>query len=124
MCCYCTSDRGSGAVAPITCLGSRYAGKGTRTIREKSHQKSAHPCCDLNLPSVTGAILPNGPYDVVTFALDHWLKAMKEDLSEFTTMDEDDENLLTFNDLSTREKLRVGVKTRLELMAPYVDVWP
>jgi ubiquinone biosynthesis protein COQ9 len=33
----------------------------------------AAACCDLNLPSVTGAILPNGPYDVVTFALDHWL---------------------------------------------------
>ena len=66
--------------------------------------------------------MPNGAYDVVTFALDHWLKAMKEDLSEYSTMDED--KVLTFKDLSTRDKLRVGVKTRLELMSPYIDVWP
>ena len=30
-------------------------------------------CRDLDLPSVTGAILPNGPYDVVTFAMEQWL---------------------------------------------------
>jgi ubiquinone biosynthesis protein COQ9 len=64
-------------------------------------QAIAAACCDLNLPSVTGGILPNGAYDVVTFALDHWLKAMKEDLSEFSTTEDD--KVLTFKDLSTRD---------------------
>jgi hypothetical protein len=38
---------------------------------------------------------------------------MKEDLSDYTTMDDDKELLLTFNDLTTHDKLRVGIKTRL-----------
>ena len=41
----------------------------------------AAACRDLELPSVTGAIITNGPYDVVTFAMDQWLTQMKEDLS-------------------------------------------
>jgi hypothetical protein len=69
------------------------------------------------LPSVTGGILQNGSYDVVNFALDHWLKSMKEDLQEPSVKQE-------FSEMETGEKLKFGIKTRLKLMTPYIDVWP
>ena len=75
-------------------------------------------CRDLELPSVTGSILKNGPYDVVIFAMDEWRKQMKEDILVY----EDDD--IKFQDLKTPQKIKLGVKTRLELMAPYIDKWP
>ena len=71
-------------------------------------------CRDLELPSVTGAILPNGPYDVVTFAMEQWLQQMTEEVKE----KED------FNELRIPQKINFAVKTRLELMTPYIDKWP
>jgi ubiquinone biosynthesis protein COQ9 len=83
----------------------------------------AAACCDLNLPSVTGSILPNGPYDIVTFAQDHWMKEMREDLVDYTKMNEE-ELLVSFKDLSPQDKLKAGIRSRLEIMSPYVEVWP
>ena len=31
-------------------------------------------CRDLDLPAVTSTILRGGPYDIVTFAQDEWLR--------------------------------------------------
>jgi hypothetical protein len=38
-------------------------------------------CRDLELPSVTGALLKNGAYEIVEFAMKCWLHDMTEDLS-------------------------------------------
>ena len=47
-------------------------------------QAIAAACQDLELPTVTAAILENGPYDVVTFAMDQWLREMKEDIQSYS----------------------------------------
>lgn len=63
---------------------------------------------------MTGGIIANGPYDIVLFAMDLWLKQMKEDL-------------IAQNDqigMNTGDKIKAGVKTRLMLMSPYIDKWP
>ena len=69
----------------------------------------------MDLPSVSGAILKNGAYDVVTFAMEEWLRQTREDL-----LDESSE----FNTLGTTNKVKLGVKTRLKLIHPYINVWP
>lgn len=55
-----------------------------------------------------------GPIEVVDFAMKTWLKQMEEDLSA----NEDLQNM------SVREKIHLGIKTRLQLVVPYQDVWP
>ena len=59
--------------------------------------------------------MKNGPYDVVTFAMEEWTKQMREDLLEESH---------EFNSLGTTKKVRMGIKTRLQIMSPYIDVWP
>ena len=44
---------------------------------------------------------------------------MKEDILVF-----EDNDGTKFHDLKTPKKVRLGVKTRLEIMAPYIDKWP
>ena len=87
-------------------------------LHAKTHgftdQAVTEGCRDLDLPSVSAAILDNGPYDVVTFAMDQWLSQMKEDVLEH-------EN---FHELRIPEKIKLSVRTRLELMSPLVDKWP
>ena len=70
-------------------------------------------CRDLELPSVTGSILPNGPYDVVTFAMEEWLRQMNQDLAIYEQVD--NEATKKFGDLRTPEKVELGIKTRLQL---------
>ena len=50
--------------------------------------------------------------------MDEWLKQMKEDIELFEDGDK------KFGDLKTPEKIKLGIKTRLELMSPYIDKWP
>ena len=80
-------------------------------------------CRDLGYQSTTGAVLERGSYDVVSFAMDHWFSAMKDDLTAYkeTVAGSDD---LHFKDLETSKQLRVGVQTRLTLMSPYIKSWP
>ena len=43
---------------------------------------------------------------------------MKQDLITF------DDGNYQFDALKTPQKIKLGVKTRLELMSPYIDKWP
>lgn len=85
-------------------------------------------CRDLELPAVTSTILKNGPYDVVLFAQDAWLKQMKTDIFRYHKEVEDPETgekkEINFEDLDQLDKIRVGIKRRLQEMTPYIDKWP
>lgn len=71
-------------------------------------------CHDFELPGVSGSILKNGPYDIVRFAMNHWLQALKEDAASHT-----------FEESATsKDKLHFTCKHRLTLMSPYIKVWP
>ena len=79
-------------------------------------------CRDLDLPSVSGALLQQGPYDIVQFAMDEWLRQLQEELRLYKGAR--DEVEVPYQELGTTEKVRVGVKTRLLLMSPYIEKWP
>ena len=59
-------------------------------------------CRDLELPSVTGAILKNGAYEVVEFAMKQWLHDMTEDLNSYTEVGPNGE-LVGFSELETHQ---------------------
>ena len=80
-------------------------------------------CRDLELPSVTGSILTNGPYDIVLYAMRHWLKSMTEDITAYTHKTENDK-IIPFKDLDLSLKLNIAVKIRLEAQIPYINKWP
>ena len=52
-----------------------------------------------------------------------WLHDMTEDLNSYNELDSNGQ-LISFADLETHNQLRAGVKTRLQLMSPYVEKWP
>jgi len=85
-------------------------------------------CRDLDLPSVSGTLLRNGPYDIVTFAMDEWLNQMKADIVRYHKAVEDEETgekkEIRFEDLDVTHKLHVGIKRRLQEMSRYVGTWP
>lgn len=56
----------------------------------------AAACDDFNLPAVTAGILSDGPLEVVRFAQDHWIKALKEDLQEYSEYSEEDKKDVNF----------------------------
>ena len=73
-------------------------------------------------------MLKNGPYDIVTFAMDQWLDQMRNDLIDYTETiknydGEGATKIVKFNELDTSQKLKLGLRTRLELMSPYEPKW-
>jgi ubiquinone biosynthesis protein COQ9 len=71
-------------------------------------------CKDFGYSPVTAGVVKNGPIEVVDYAMDLWLAQMREELSS-------NEDLGT---LKIRERVSLGIKTRLELEVPYKSVWP
>uniref|UniRef100_A0A7S3FXP4 Ubiquinone biosynthesis protein n=1 Tax=Strombidium rassoulzadegani TaxID=1082188 RepID=A0A7S3FXP4_9SPIT len=61
--------------------------------------------------------------------MDQWLEQTKEDLQSYSIEKPDLENVgatrdVPFAELDTQEMLFAGLKTRLQLMSPYIDKWP
>lgn len=85
-------------------------------------------CRDLDLPAVTNTILKNGPFDIVTFAQDEWLKQMRVDVERYhhkeLNSETGEETDVVFTDLDERQKIKVGVEKRLQVMSLYIDKWP
>ena len=68
----------------------------------------------LNFLKVTASVVRRGPIEVVDFAMASWLTQMTEDLQATPTL----------SDMKVRERIHLGIKTRLECVLPYQEVWP
>ena len=53
-------------------------------------------CRDLELPSTTGAILRNGPYEIVQFGMKQWLTGMEQDLNIHEHVNEETKETIKF----------------------------
>ena len=59
--------------------------------------------------------------------MDLWLKQMREDLlrtKQPPLSESPNAAPIDFEDMDINDKLRLGIKTRLMSMAPYIDKWP
>lgn len=85
-------------------------------------------CRDLDLPAVTSTILRKGPYDIVTFAQEEWLRQMKTDIGRYhqkrLEQETGEEIDIGFDDLEEKEKIKVGIQKRLQVMSLYIEKWP
>ena len=62
-------------------------------------------CKDFGLTPVSAGIVKRGPIEVVDYAMEFWLKQMHQELKSHEEMQK----------LRIRERVHLGVKTRLEL---------
>ena len=60
-------------------------------------------------------MIKRGPIEVVDHAMEFWLKQMNEELS--ARQEE-------MQEMRIRERIALGIRTRLELEIPYKSVWP
>jgi rpsU-divergently transcribed protein len=58
-------------------------------------------------------VVRKGTIEVVDFAMQTWLKQMREDLEQ-----------KDMKEMKIRDRIHFGVKSRLSLVIPYQDVWP
>ena len=57
----------------------------------------AAACKDLELPSVSSSIIKKGPYEIVDFAMEEWLRSLVVDLETYSEVDGEQE--IRFKDL-------------------------
>ncbi|OQS07130.1 ubiquinone biosynthesis protein COQ9 [Thraustotheca clavata] len=71
---------------------------------------------DAGFPSIAHGMFPRGPIELVEFFMDDWQRQVQVKLAAEPL----DEN----NDFVATDRLKRGVQIRLQLLAPYLHVWP
>ena len=64
---------------------------------------------------MSSGIIKRGPIEIVDHAMEFWLKQMNEELTA---------KRAEIESMRIRDRVHLGVKTRLELSIPYKKVWP
>ena len=62
---------------------------------------------------MTASVVRKGPIEVVDFAMATWLRQLNEDLPT-----------KSMEDIRLKSRIHLGIKTRLQYVQPYQDVWP
>jgi ubiquinone biosynthesis protein COQ9 len=70
---------------------------------------------DVGYPSVAHGMFSRGPIELVDYFMDSCHDQLKERLLNFT-----DE----LQKMSVSDRLKFGVRSRLELMSPFIESWP
>ncbi|RHY24340.1 hypothetical protein DYB32_008889 [Aphanomyces invadans] len=79
-----------------------------------NHVKTQGGARDAGYPSVAHGMFPRGPIELVEYFMDDLQHTVQDKLAAESTV----------VDIPVTDRLKRGIRVRLELLAPYISVWP